>query len=176
MIAWNEGRLVGAAGRSAVPTAASPSWTSRCDEPLLFAAEPDLSDERRCWRCCRSASPSTSSTSRVTQRGRDARCSARSSPPAPSSISCATTRTADLHDDGAAHRATCPSSRRPSTTNDPADRPGRSPTSYQSQLSSNLLLVTERTGRGCWRPFGASPPRRDRRAPTAGGPRRARRP
>ena len=67
VIAWNEGDVVGAAAGHGRRTAASPSWTSRCDETPVLAAEPDLPRERAARRAVDRRRDLRSSTCTVTQ-------------------------------------------------------------------------------------------------------------
>ena len=174
VVAWNEGDSVRAAGRSPCPTAASPNWTSRCDDAAVVAAQPDLPRQRAARGALDRRRDLRSSTSRVT---REAERTLQREIVATGALvdQLRADAHADVHADGAAHRRPAEAEGRGRHQRS-ADGRRTSPSDYQEQLKSQPAARHERDRAACSRPSGDSPRRgRDRRRP-AGGPRRARRP
>ena len=146
VVAWNEGRLLRAARRSTVPDGGVDG--ARLRAPMrrpLVAAQPDLPRQRAAGGAVDRRRDLPRQRARDA-RGRERRCSARSSRPARSSSSCGR-RAHETFTMMARLIADAPKLKAAVDTNDP-------PTvqdvvdDYQKQLNSNLLLVTNRAGRG----------------------------
>ena len=174
VVAWNEGDVVGSDAGDGAERRRRRAGFHRCDDDLLLAAQPHLSGERLLAVLSIGVAHLLVNVPR--DAGGRARAAARDRRDRRRwSISCARRGPQTFTHDGAADRRHAASSRRRVDTNDPPTVQDVAERLSAKQLNSNLLLVTNKTGR-VLAIVGASPRAADDRREPAGGPRRARRP